>query len=1341
MHPTKFRLTLRAALLALTIALLGLSGVATGQEDDSFVAELDGRKTWTIQFGVGSALGLASAGVTAGSITLDQTLAVDLRAEALTILTVEAHFDDRQSDSLQSLAVYLDTERLDGVFGDFTIEGLAGFNAQRRKAIGGRLEYFMGAATLTGVAALFEGITETKTFVGATAEGETIFSAVEPDQPWVEQPYTRGIDGLFAYPLEGLYVEEISTVRLEIPGGASSVTVLASFGMEYIAEILTEEPETDIEASSFVVIGDEAQVLLLTDRPQELVAERIEDAIDEYNDKYDDDREYPFVEGSAYEEAFLGALADVTSLLVDEQREPLLEGIRRRYYDLGRTGISESSVSVDISEDGEHYVSIDRSGMEVYEATVHTDDGILEIDFPESFFEGVQPAIRVGFSYVMSGGTYTLGFSLVPGSERVSINGEALSEEDYEIDYEVGLLILLVEVEEPDVILVEYERYSGGLGGASDYARYFLGLTLDLPVTESLDITATVQRGFDDSNSVTDADRVGTAPNRQTVGGVSGTVSLDDLTGDFALGYGVDVFPPGENERPTAPNEITAVAATEEYTFVGHLAGFSVLHEDTWRAYGTSEGLSGRAVYAIAADEDRVVFGTSAGLTVVELAGKVPLDRAANWETYGIYDGFTDEAARAVLLWEESLWIGTDEGLFTVPVDELEDPTAWELLTSEAVTALAVQERIYVGTGAGVYSYEPTTGTLTQIAGSASMNVRAMTAVDGLLYVASDRGLRTYADGQGAGWVAVGEEVLSVAAIEQELYYGTADGLTRVSDGALLHETWAITALGWSEAGELWVGSRADADYLLMLWREGEETFDNVDLLIDGQDATRFDPMQEDENTASGFFGRASFRHEADGLELSGDVSAVEDGYRAIGSSASSGSADWSLDAEIDLWEGAKLVLTHEYDLQDGEDGWTGDTWNRVSFSADLGPNVSATLWQAAGNDDVFLRGPETSALSFDAKISESLFADALDLSITWSRSVDTDHVDGTVDTENVVAGRAAVDLPFDLRLVADWRRPLRGIDGNWDGTERWAFDADWSGDFGFGDIDLSASADARRDIDDEGFDWTLGADGDLGVDPIEVEGWRVTPTFDGSVDWEDGETTLAGKSSLRGTWEAVTLRLTLSGDVSGIGGPVLRRNGKVSFSASSSASEIWRPSLNYSLSRSVTEKQSGGSATTTNHSLVGHLDWTGDVASNDLSLTVRVRNSASSKRLTVSVEDSYRTDVTEQLGSLLSVAEEERDPIEVAREQGMQPRPEDGEESTDAENPYPKASLRLDADVDFGLTDGEGDFDASAAAMLDVSLTEMWGGSLGFSYFTGTKSAGGLYHSFLLELTVAIDF
>ncbi|MGB2982351.1 MAG: hypothetical protein WBC63_00645 [Candidatus Bipolaricaulia bacterium] len=1308
---------------------------AVEAEDDSFAADLDGRKTWTLRYGFGHPIGLASAGLAAGHLSLDQTLRVDLRAEALSILTVEGRFDDQRSDSLQSLSVYLDTERLDGVFGDFSVDGLSGFSTQRRKMMGGQLDYLLGDATLTAVASRFEGITESRTFVGQTAESEAVYSAVLRDRPWIEQPYARGINGLYSYALETLYVEELSTVELALTGSDGVRSVLRAYGLEYVIDILLEEPATDLASSSFLVVGDPDQTLLLTSIPQTLIRNRLEDAIDAFNERNDasgsDRRTYPFVAGSEYETSFLDALGDHASLRVDDEEHPILAGVRRRFYDLGQTGILDPSVVVEVTSDGTAFTPITRPELAAYEATVHPGEGILEIDFPDAFFTGERAAIRVRFAYTVTGGSYMLGFSLVPGSERVTVNDVPLTEDDYEIDYEIGLLILMAEVAETDVIHVEYERFGGGLGGTSDYARYFLGLTLDLPVSDALELTATVQRGADDPDSVTDPSRVRTMPNRQTVAGVLGSVALDGLDGNFAVGYGVDEFPLGDNERPPSPNEVTVIAGDDEYLFVGHQTGFSLLHDDAWRGYGTSDGLSGRSVRAIAVGEDQVFFGTNAGLTVVALAGAAPFDRVDSWSRYGEYDGLSDPSIRGLLLLEDRLWIGSEGGLFSVEVETIDDPSSWmtlDLPELATITALAEDgDAIYIGTEAGVYRHDPASNETGLLAGTAGLHVHSLTSDGDVLYVSSERGLRAYRGGVGTGWVTVGAPVYAATVVDDDLYFGTDEGMIRASDEAEFHGEWRITALGLDTEGSLWVGSRADEDYVLILWQHGsaEIALDNTITKIDGRDTTSFGVMIADEHTVEGLFGRAWFRHEADGLSLSGSIAAISPGYRAIGDAAGSGSTDWELDVALAPRDGFNVSATHEYSAREGSHGAAQErTENNLAFFGSFGPTVSFSAHQESANTDPFVRGPESGAFSYRFSVDESLFASVLDLSLSWSDSISTDHVAGTTTRQNRLSAGAVLDLPAGATVSADWVRPLRTTDEGWIGREEWSFGGDWAGQLPpLGTVALDGALELSRRLPDGTIEAVTSAELDIDIDSFDLGGWRFTPTTDLSFEREDAATTLTGRAVVRAAWEAFTVRTTLSGEVSGLGDPVTRSNGKASIALNYSGAEGWRPSLTYSADQSTTTHTGVGSATSTDHRVVGRSTWTGEEMSNTLSLSVRVRNTGGSRRITGTVENSYELDLGETLAGWMVT--------------------EDAEAVEDAgvRDPYPAATLRVDASGDYRWDGTEVDADLTVAARLDVALSEMWGGSLSTSYLTGTKNSGGLYHSYLLELTVSVDF
>lgn len=1321
-------------LAVVALAIVMLSAATLAQDDDSFAAELDGRKTWTIRYGLGSPLGLAGVGLSAGHISLDQTLAVDLRAEALSILTVEGHFDDRQPESLQSLTIYLDTDRLDGVFGDFTVEGLSGFSSQRRKMMGGRLDYSLGDATLTAVVASFEGTTESKTFIGQTADGEVVFSSVVADRPWITQPYGRGIDGLFAYPLDRLYVEEISTVRMSLPGSDPVRAVLASYGLAYLSEILGDEPETDLAAAAFTVIGGSEQTLLLNQIPTELIRGRLEEAVDAFNEKHElsgsDMRAYPFVSGSDYETSFLNALAAHTSIHVDGEDHPIEDAVQRRFYSLGRTQVLDASVAVEVSSDGIVYTSIARPEFSGYEVFVHSETGILEIDFPPSFFADARASIRVRFSYTVTGGSYMLGFSLVPGSERITVNDVPLTSDAYEIDYEIGLLILLTEISEIDVIRVEYERFGGGLGGVADYARYFTGLTLDYPLSDAVHLVATLQQGVDDADSVIDPERVRTMPNRQTVAGISGTVALDGLTGDFALGYGVDAFPPGDNERPASPNEVTAIAAGSGYLFVGHRSGLSVLHVDVWSSYGVSDGLSGRSVRAMVAGSDRVFIGTNAGLTVATLTGVAPLDRAGSWARYGEFDGLRDPSIRALSLRGDRLWIATDTELVSVDVEELDDPAAWvavDLAGLDGTTALADGgDVLYVGTETGAYRFDPMSSEIDLLAGTGGLRIHALVASDGTLYVCSDRGLRAYREGVGTGWVEFGTPVYAGALLKGTLYYGMAAGMVRASDGARFYSEWRISALGVDEAGALWVGSRADAEYALMLWQRGEreETYDNATARIDGRDPTLFGEMTVDEHTTEGLFGRASFQHEAERFTLRGNVETISPGYRSIGAGVGGGTTGWEVDAAITPWDAVQILATHEY-LQRAESGGSlrSRTANGLSFAGSFGPTISLSVRQESTGDDPLSPGPENASYVFQSSVADSLFDDVLDLSISWSASASIDRVVGTTQQENRLSAGAVLALPAGMRISIDWLRPLRSrAAAPWSGREEWSLGGDWSERFSVATVSADAVIELSRPVPGGEFDAVTAVDASLDVDSFEVSGWQITPTADATFRREDDSITLTGRAIARSAWEGLSIRTTLSGEASGLGDPVTRQKGRLAISVNYNSSPAWRPSLTYSADRSITIHEGVGSATATDHSLLGRSIWTGEGASDSLSVSVRVHETEEERRVTGSIENSYQLDLTESLAAWLSSEEMESGEAEIA---------------------FPTAMLSLDSSADY-RSDGAGetpDANLTATGRLDVALSEMWGGALSASYLVGTKSSGGLYHSYLLEVTVSVDF
>jgi hypothetical protein len=1302
---------------------------ASAQEDESYSVQLDGRKTWTLRWGLGDALGLAASGLSTGQLTLDQTLAVDISAEALSILSVEAHFDDRLPDSLQSLAITLDTERLDGVLGDFVAAGIGGFAAYGKKMKGLQLEYTLGDAVLTGVASRLEGISESKTYIGQKTHEQITYSAYSTTDPPTLRPYKRRIDGLHAYPLTVFYVEEFSEVRLSFDASESLRSVLTQYGLGYLSDVLTENASFELEEWEHQVVGEEEQVLLLSEDVIDLVRDRLEVAIDLYNEENElsgeDAAEYPFSRGTAYELGFLEGVATHVRVSVDAEEHPILDAVRHRFYDLGRAGVVAGSLAVEASSDGVTFDWITNPAYAEYNAEVFSEAGILEVEFPEEFFTD-ESAIRVNFDYTVTGGVFMLGLSIIPGSDRVSVNDAPLERDvDYMIDYEIGMLVLLVEVEETDVIRVDYERFSGGIfGSAADYATYFYGLTLDWPVSEHLAVQASLLQSAEDPGSVADPDSVRTMPNRHTVAGVSGRISLDGFNADFLVAYSNDRFPFDDNARINQPNEIAAIAATEEYTFFGHHSGLTVKRAGEWITYGTSHGLAGRSVRAIAVGDETLFLGTNSGLTVVSLDGLSPLDRIGNWTNYYADEevGLPNASVTALFFADGALWVGTDAGLTSVRVEDLDEPEEWVRSDDDvelgAVNALVGDgETLFVGTEDGLYQYSLVTGDWVQMQGSEGLRVHDLSLFDGTLYVASSRGLRSYRDGMGTGWLVLGEAVYTVEAIDGLLVFGTDAGLIDAADGEVLLADVTVTALQTVD-GLLWVGTRASGDYELMIWAYGEppDAYGPSVTGIDGRDPFGFVDAVAEEHTWEGVVERASFHHAAEGFTVSGAFENLSPSYRSLGNLGRSDSTGWDLAATWELGGEADLSLSHGYDIvgrlsEEPETRMVND----LSLQWTFGPALTVNAHQETSNDEAGHDGPESMVTSYRFSLSDRFFAERLNLGLSWSDGYTWRYELGDPQRETRLSLNADAAILPSWSAHLGWARPIRTDDGEWSGSESLTLQSGWSG--------AGVGADFAVDYT---FGWSRSVPGgrgsrdhevELDVDVVrfEASGWEITPgaTFGATTD--ESSLDVEGRLTARGRRGDLSIQGTLRGGLSGLGESVVREDERLSLTASYYGIEELRPSLSYSIDRQVAiygaQRQE-----TIGHSLTGRLTWSpGDVHHDELSFTLTSKGIPENRQITARIENSYRLDLHEWVGSWWGNAAEEA--------------------------AYPALDLRVDTDVDYRLSSDESDIDATATGRLNAAFSPTWSGSFGVSYLGGTNPTGTFYHSLLLELTVAIDF
>ena len=1310
------------------VAVFSIIGLA--QEDETYSVDLDGRKTWTLRWGLGDAVGLATAGLAAGQFTLDQSLAVDISGKALEVLSIEAHFDDRQSDNLQALAILLDTERLDGVLGDFIAEGIGGFTAFGKKMKGLQLEYMPGDAVWTVVASKLEGISESKTFVGEKAHEEVTYSAYSIADPPKARPYKRRIDGLAAYPIDGLYVKEFSEVSLVFDQSATLRSVLAEYGLGYLVDTLTANRSFELDEWEFQVVGEGEQTLLLSEEATALVRDRLEAAIDLYNTAHDlsgdEKKEYPFSRNTAFEQQFLHDVSMCVWVAVDDEQFPILDAVRHRFFDLGRKGIVASSVSVEVSEDGRTFDSIDSPKHAAFNVEIFSETGILEADFPLTFFTE-ESAIRVNFDYTVTGGVFMLGLSIIPESDQVRMNDTLLKrDDDYTIDYEIGMLMLMIDISDTDVIRVDYERFAGGIfGSGADYATYFYGLTLDWPISEQMAIQATFLQSVEDPGSVADPASVKTMPNQHTIAGVSGTMRLEQFDADFLMAYSHDRFPFDDNARTHLSNKIAVIAANEEYVFFGHRSGVTVKRGAEWSTYGTGQGLAGRSVQAAVVADEMLFLGTGAGLTTIRLDGVSPLDRIGNWTSYYADEekGLPNGSVTALLVVDGVLWVGTEAGMASVRIEEIDEPTAWVRFGVDgnlsSVTSLAGNdETIFLGTEDGAYQYSPASGSLDLLQGSAGVRVHDLCLFDGTLYVASSRGLRTYRDGIGSGWLILGEPVYAVVAGEGFLAVGTEEGLVDVSnpDADLPAIDATITAMVQAE-GALWIGTRANADYELKVWSYGEsvDAYPTAETGIDGRDPFGFTDADAVEHTIEGAIGRASFRKTMDGFSVWGRVESRSPSYRSIGSLSRSDSTGWDLAATWALGDDADLSISHGYDMVGVRRGEPLMTMaNDLSLQWAFGPTLSVNARQDVTNDDADRDGAESIRTSYQFSLSDTLFTDRLDLGISWRDAYSWSYEMEALNRDTQLSFSADAKLLPSWSMEIGWSRPVGTRAEAWSGSESLSVRSVWSKTGGWVDYGLDYELDWSRALPNGESQRNHEVELDLDGTSFDVDAWKITPGATLGMSSDERSVDVDGRIVARGRCGDLSIQTTLRGGWTGLGEPVVRESERLSVNGSYTGIASLHPSLTYTLDRQVVIYASQRQDTI-GHSVTGRLKWSpGQIHSDDLSFSLTSKGGAENRTVTARLENSYRIDLQEWTSAWQS----------------------DKEGGT-----YPTLVARLDTDANYRRSAGKSDIDATTTGQLDMAFSPTWSGSMGATYLGGTGSTGIFYHSLMLELTVAIDF
>jgi len=866
--------------LLLTLVLL-LPLLALGQEQtSSFTLEVSGQKTWTVNFGLGAPELLAQVGLSPGQLQLDQSLQAEITGTALGFITLEASFNDQLGPGFQHFLLTLDQPPWQGEVGDFQV-GQGNLGIYNKKVLGVRATYDGEGFSASFLAARLQGISESRVFRGQAASAEVLYSFVDPERPWEPAPYSQNLDGAHFWPLTLPFVEGFSAVAL-VMGEEGLEGVLSRYGLEYLAGVLGEEPRVELPPGQYLVLRDEGDVLLLKVSRDSLLRGRIQDAIEAYNDLHqlpeEEAKRYPFVLGSELEREFLAELAALASLEVDGEFYPLATAGQRRYYLLGEKDVLEDSLELWVRLPGEgDFRPLPDPALPQFSWKLFAEEGVLEVSFPAEFFQG-EAALKVAFQYRRTGETFMLGLSVVPGSERVYLNGELLQRGvDYTIDYEVGLLVLFRTLGEKDELRVDFERQRGGLGGYAEYERVLLGASFELG--EGLELT--VYRAVDLGRPGPSSRYM---PNTHTAGGISLAGESAGWRYRLTLGASENLFPPGLNERLAAPNQVNHIALASapdgDYLVFAHQNGLTVYHDGRFTSYGVGQGLGGRRVRSLLAFPGKLLCATDAGLTLVALTEPAPFDRVGSW-TRIQGEPFPGEEGLALAAGGGEVFLATDQGVAAFPLAEAEDPAAWQVWPlpegERPRTLLWTEGVLYLGGEQGLWRW---TGDWERVSGVPGP-VEDLLEVDGEIYVATGQGVRTLRAGAGAGWLVAGEPVLALAHYQGKLWWGTGGGLYREGERVL---PGAVTAL-WTDQETLWAGTRADQEYRLDLWRfsPDPERFSQDLTHLEGRDLGEFHDPPPRGRSQVGALGELSLSRELGGWALRLDLGSRWPGYQPIG--------------------------------------------------------------------------------------------------------------------------------------------------------------------------------------------------------------------------------------------------------------------------------------------------------------------------------------------------------------------------------------------------------------------------------------------------------------------------
>jgi len=993
-------------ILVFLISLFGLLAqsnevLALTVQTGSFKIDLQGEKTWTVNFGLGDAESLSKVGYPKDSYSLEQTLKVDLTGQLGEYFSLGADLDDTKPGYLQEFGLKMDTDNWDGQLGDFGT-GEDNFTVYNKKILGVELTGELADSELGLLAGRLQGISETKIFYGNTGESEVEYSLYLDEAQLEETGYKKNIRGLQYFDLTIDYVKGFTDPELEIESGDPLWSFLDQWEFGDLGGEIEDEPTKELTSGQFDVISEEIDYMILLTDWKSLVRNRLKTYIARYNQDLPEEekKEYPFNPGTDYEDEFFHELVDYVKLSVGESDIQLTQYKNNRFYYLGRTGIKEEGFQLEVRPDGDW---VDAGELTGYDYSLFPEKGLMDLQFPGEFFQNLEDkGIRVQFQYEISGKMYSLGFSVAPNSEKVYLNGKLLERNtDYSIDYETGSLLIFREIGEDDKIKVDFERARGGLGGFAQFSRNIYGFSTRMSSDYGLVMDVSLFQARDSAPEELSPE-IPTMPNVHTVGGVRARYEENGWKALIEFAGNVNRFPSDDNQRTNLPNSVEKIVslgpAGYDMTLFAHKNGFTIKDREGWNSFGPQDGLAGNNINDGLVVENFVFLGTNAGVTAVELSGSAPFARTANWESYYESDGLPGSEVVGLTDNGEKIWAATETGIAETAISDLTGEISWETVTKDFETEFSlnaivhVSDHLWLGTNRGLYLYEISSGELVGDGPRVEGRVIDMEAKGDELFLVTEEGILRIGLESEEEFLLESRTVMSISVGDEKIWFGTERGFASI-DSPTNYGDKTVTAI-LVDGEKIWAGSKGYGTgnaRELVIYELGDDLTEYFtdETKIKGKDDDRFRSIDPASHTDKGISLRADIgkRVEIASSEVlfSTSFEYVQPSYTPIGRLQRQDRVAAGLSMDAELTKTFSLGLSSDYSvssLSTEDSSWAFSNQLSADWQA-LVDIYAAVTW------DTRVEGKEV--LGLDIGVAKSLWAESLTAGIDLSAVRETD--------------------------------------------------------------------------------------------------------------------------------------------------------------------------------------------------------------------------------------------------------------------------------------------------------------------------------------------------------------